>query len=126
MHSSDTFLHDSTAAGPLSLLLLASNISFLLHPDPTSDHSLDQATKKRLGVLFHNPSVKVFNVLVTAGQTGLRIFVCGEKTVEKVKMVRGVLDKVLQERSRGVEKGMWDLQSDHGVILGKLVWALNS
>ena len=32
MHSSDTFLRDSTAAGPFSLLLLASNISSLAHP----------------------------------------------------------------------------------------------
>eukprot|EP00092_Neocalanus_flemingeri_P037030 GFUD01040313.1.p1 GENE.GFUD01040313.1~~GFUD01040313.1.p1 ORF type:complete len:850 (-),score=282.83 GFUD01040313.1:55-2604(-) len=126
MHSSDTFLHDSTAAGPLSLLLLASNISFLAHPSPSSDPSLDPITKKRLGVLFHNPAVKVFNVLVTAGRTGLRLFVCGEETVEKVKRVRRVVDKVLQERFRGVERGKWDIQSEHGLILGRLVWALNS
>ena len=126
MHSSDTFLHDSTAAGPLSLLLLASNISFLAHPAPSSDPSLDPITKKRLGVLFPNPAVKIFNVLVTAGRTGLRLFVCREETVEKVKMVRRVVDKVLQERFRGVERGKWDLQSDQGVILGRLVWALNS
>ena len=126
MHSSDTFLHDSTAAGPLSLLLLASNISFLAHPSPSSDPSLDPITKKRLGVLFPNPNVKVFNVLVTAGKTGLRLFVCKEDTVEKVKRVRRVVDKVLQERFRGVERGKWDLESDHGLILGKLVWALNS
>ena len=126
MHSSDTFLHDSTAAGPLSLLLLASNISFLAHPSPSSDPSLDPITKKRLGVLFPNPNVKVFNVLVTAGNTGLRLFVCKEDTVEKVKRVRRVVDKVLQERFRGVERGKWDLESDHGLILGRLVWALNS
>ena len=126
MHSSDTFLHDSTAAGPLSLLLLASNISFLVHPAPTSDPSLDPPTKKRLGVLFHNPNVKVFNVLVTAGRTGLRLFVCSEDTVEKVKTVRRVVDKVLQERFRGVGKGKWDIESEHGQVLGRLVWALNS
>ena len=34
MHSSDTFIRDSTAAGPFSLLLLASNISSLAHPSP--------------------------------------------------------------------------------------------
>jgi len=126
MHSSDTFLHDSTAAGPLSLLLLASNISFLVHPAPTTDPSLDPPTKKRLGVLFHNPRVKVFNVLVTAGRTGLRLFVCSEDTVEKIKIVRRVVDKVLQERFRGVERGKWDLESEHGQVLGRLVWALNS
>ena len=70
--------------------------------------------------------MKVFNVLVTAGKTGLRLFVCKEDTVEKVKRVRKVVDKVLQERFRGVEKGKWDLESDHGQVLGRLVWALNS
>ena len=63
--------------------------------------------------------------MVTAGKTGLRLFVCKD-TVEKVKRVRRVVDKVLQERFRGVERGKWDLESDHGLILGKLVWALNS
>ena len=126
MHSSDTFLHDSTAAGPLSLLLLASNISFLVHPAPTTEPSLDHPSKKRLGVLLHNPRVKVFNVLVTAGKTGLRLFVCSEDTVEKIKIVRRVVDKVLQERFRGVERGKWDLESEHGQVLGRLVWALNS
>jgi len=126
MHSSDTFLHDSTAAGPLSLLLLASNISFLIHPAPTADPSLDPPTKKRLGVLFHNPEVKVYNVLVTAGKTGLRLFVCSEDTVEKVKLIRRVVDKVLQERFRGIGKGKWDMESAHGQVLGRLVWALNN
>ena len=126
MHSSDTFLHDSTAAGPLSLLLLGSNTSSLVHPAPTTEPSLDHSSKKRLGVLLHNPRVKVFNVLFTAGKTGLRLFVCSEDTVEKIKIVRRVVDKVLQERFRGVERGKWDLESEHGQVLGRLVWALNS
>ena len=41
-------------------------------------------------------------------------------------MVRRVVDNVLQERFMGVERGKWDLQSEQGVILGRLVWALNS
>ena len=70
--------------------------------------------------------MKVFNVLVTAGKTGLRLFVCKEDTVEKVKRVRRVVDKVLQERFRGVERGRWDLESEHGLILGRLVWAITT
>jgi len=126
MHSSDTFLHDSTAAGPLTLLLLASNISFMMHPAPSSDPSLDPITKKRLGVLFPNPNVKVFYVLVTAGETGLRLFLCNEDTLEKVKSVRKIVNRVLQERFRGVERGIWDLDSEHGRVLGRLVWALKN
>ena len=56
---------------------------------------LSPPNPKLLGVLFHNTNVKVFNVLVTAGRTVLRLFVCSEDTVEKVKTVRRVVDKVL-------------------------------
>ena len=94
------------------------------HP-PSSDPSLDPITKKRLDFLFPNPNVKVFNLLVTAGKTGHRLFVCKD-TVEKVKRVRRVVDKVLQERFRGVERGRWDLESEHGLILGRLVWAITT
>merc|ERR1719228_658866 len=46
MHSSDTFIHDSTAVSPLSLLFLASNIKFTHHLSPSSDPSLEPTTKK--------------------------------------------------------------------------------
>ena len=91
------------------MLPLASNISFLVHPALTTDPSLDPPSKKRLGVHFHNPRVKVFNVLFTAGKTGLRLFVCSEDTVEKIKIVRKVVDKMLQERLTSVERRKWDI-----------------
>ena len=65
MHSSDTFIHDSTAASPLALLLLASNIRFNLHKDAYDDETLDAATKRRLDVLFPNPEARIYNVLVS-------------------------------------------------------------
>ena len=49
----------------------------------------------RLGVLFHNPNVKIFNVLVTAGRTVLRLFMCSEDSVVTGKTVRRVVDKVV-------------------------------
>ena len=87
MHSSDTFIHDSTATGPLCLLLLASNITFALHPSPTTDLTMEPGTKKRLGVLFHNPGVQVYRVLVTAGHSSIQLFLCSEETVEQVQLV---------------------------------------
>ena len=126
MHSSDTFIHDSTAVGPLCLLLLASNVEFELHCSPTSDSTLDPITKKRLGVLFPRPDVQVYNVLVTAGRTSsLRLFVCSQDTMEEVMLVRRVLNKVLEERCRGVGGGHWG-EDPHTALLNKLVATLNA
>ena len=126
MHSSDTFIHDSTATSPLCLLLLASNITFRLHPSPTTDSSIDPTTKKRLGVLFHNPSARVYEVLVTADNKSLRLFLCVQEVVEQVEVVRRVVDRVLQQRCRGVGGGRWEQGSSHSTILGKLIAVLNS
>jgi hypothetical protein len=96
MHSSDTFIHDSTASGPLCLLLLASNVTFEPHPSPTTDPDIDPNTKKRLGVLFHNPSARVHRALVTADQSSLLLFLCSEETAEQAQLIRRVLGAVLQ------------------------------
>ena len=126
MHSSDTFIHDSTAVGPLCLLFLASNVEFELHSSPTNDPSLDPVTKKRLGVLFNHLGVQVYNVLVTAGGTSsLRLFVCSQDTMEQAKLVRKVLAKVLGERCRGVGGGCWG-DDAHIALLNRLVATLNS
>ena len=50
----DVTILDSTATSPLSLVLLAPNIEITRHPDPSSDHTIDNPTKKQLGVLFEN------------------------------------------------------------------------
>ena len=50
--TSSIFLSDSTAVSPFVLLLLASNLSFEAHPDPSADSSIDNITKTRLGIRF--------------------------------------------------------------------------
>ena len=126
MHSSDTFIHDSTASSPMALLLLAANITFELHPGPTADTTIDPITKKRLGVLFHKPDNRVYTVLVTAGKGSLRLFLVSEAVKEEVEVVRAVVDRVLQERSRGVGGGRWEEGGRHGALLARLVATLNS
>ena len=54
MDTSNTFLCDSTAVSPFVLLLLASNLTFESHPDPSSDSSIDSTSKARLNVKFPN------------------------------------------------------------------------
>ena len=126
MHSSDTFIHDSTAVGPLCLLLLASNVEFESHPSPTADPTIEPVTKKRLGVLFQRPGVQVYNVLVTAGGTSsLRLFLCSQDTMEQAKLVRRVVGKVLGERRGGGGGGRWG-EGAHIALLNKLVATLNA
>jgi len=123
MHSSDTFLHDSTASSPLSLLILATNISFRLHPDPYADPSLDAGTKRTLGCLFPDPDLRIFNVLVTAGKTGLRLFICSEETVGKVKRIRAAVEKAL--KAKFVDNSQkWDTTNREGRILQGLITLL--
>ena len=52
--SDDVTILDSTATSPLSLALLAPNIEITKHPDPSADQTIDNPTKKQLGVLFEN------------------------------------------------------------------------
>ena len=54
MGSTDVTILDSTATSPLALALLAPNIEITHHPDPSSDDTIDNPTKKQLGVLFEN------------------------------------------------------------------------
>ena len=56
--TSSTFLSDSTAVSPFVLLLLASNLTFEVHPDPSADNSIDNVTKTRLGIRFANDNGK--------------------------------------------------------------------
>ena len=60
LDTTSMFLSDSTAVSPFVLLLLASNLSFETHPDPSSDSSIDNDTKKKLGVQFPNDQGKLF------------------------------------------------------------------
>ena len=52
--SDDVTILDSTATSPLSLALLAPNIEITKHPDPSADQTIDNPTKRQLGVLFEN------------------------------------------------------------------------
>ena len=54
LDTTSMFLTDSTAVSPFVLLLLASSLTFETHPDPSSDSSIDDDTKKKLGVRFPN------------------------------------------------------------------------
>ena len=60
LDTTSLFLSDSTAVSPFVLLLLASNLSFEPHPDPSSDSSIDADTKKKLGVQFPNDQGELF------------------------------------------------------------------
>ena len=124
MHSSDTFLHDSTVSVPFSLLLFASNIFFWLNSNSYSDTSLDPGTKKRLGCLFPDPDLRIFNVLVTAGKKGLRLFVCSEETVERVKRIRGAVEEALKIKFLD-NKEKWDSSTKEGKILQGLISLCN-
>ena len=88
-------VQESTAVSPLSLLLLAPSLQFRRHPDPSGDPSLDQGTKKRLGVLFPRPDTTILTVTLA----GARLLVCRQETAERVQLVRSVLDSVLQAES---------------------------
>ena len=54
LDTTSMFLSDSTAVSPFVLLLLASNLTFETHPDPSSDITIDNEVKKKLGVQFPN------------------------------------------------------------------------
>ena len=61
LNTSQMFLTDSTAVSPFVLLLLASNITFETHPDPSSDENIDNETKRKLRVQFSNDEGQVIN-----------------------------------------------------------------
>lgn len=52
--SDDLTILDSTASSPLSLALLAPNIEITYHREASSDDTIDNPTKKQLGVLFES------------------------------------------------------------------------
>ena len=73
MGSTDVTILDSTATSPLALALLAPNIEITHHPDPSSDDTIDNPTKKQLGVLFeNNQGMSIVQIKVEIG-LGLKL-----------------------------------------------------
>ena len=59
-------------------------------------------------------------MLVTAGKKGLRLFVCSEETVEKVKRIRGAVEEALKIKFLD-NKEKWDSSIKEGKILQGLI-----
>ena len=59
-------------------------------------------------------------MLVTAGKKGLRLFVCSEETVERVKRIRGVVEEALKIKFLD-NKEKWDSSTKEGKILQGLI-----
>ena len=59
MSCNSIYISDSTAIGPLPLVILSPNLEFKTHPDPSGDTSIDNPTKKKLGVLFADNNGRV-------------------------------------------------------------------
>ena len=64
MSCNSIYISDSTAIGPLPLMILSPNLEINNHPDPSADTSIDNPTKKKLGVLFaeNNGEVLFHNI----------------------------------------------------------------
>ena len=54
LNSNTVSISDSTACDPFLMCLLAPNVEFEYHEDPTGDVTIDVTSKKHLGVLFEN------------------------------------------------------------------------
>merc|ERR1712058_50003 len=89
---------DSTAASPALISLLASNIVIEPHDDPSSDQSIEITTKKHLGILFHNNTASVCEILLKSGSNRTRILLCDSETARKIECVRKHVNTIIQRK----------------------------
>lgn len=120
--TSNMFISDSTAVSHFVLLLLASNLTFETHPDPSSDASIDPNTKSQLGVLFPNDQIKISCAMIGSGKSKMRLLLCDEETRRQISAVRSVLTRTIQQKCTKGRK--WELESGEGKILGALAWCI--
>jgi len=121
MHTSDTFLADTTSANLLTLILLAANVRLVPLPQPIL-HTLDKATKERLGIRGNDVDCGEFtDVRITSGEQSQRLLVCKTSDANQIEFVRSVLERIIQERIEGKEKGSSDPGSPHGKVLSLLM-----
>jgi len=98
LDSNCVYISDSTAASPFLLNLLASNILIEPHIGPSSDQSIDIATKKHLGILFHDNEATVCEILLKSGSNKTRILLCDSETARKIDCVRKCVNTIIQRK----------------------------
>jgi len=126
MHTSSTFLNDTTAASPMCLLLLASNVKMVTIEDPLQDADIDLQTKLKLNIDANTKPGEITDIRLTSGNNSLRLLVCKSSDANKIQVIRRALDHIIQEQISGRNSGPTDPHSANGKVLSLLFRVLNA
>jgi hypothetical protein len=111
MHTSTTFLNDTTSVNVLSVILLASNIRI----QPRTHTGGEEETGEGR-----------MDVRLTSGADSISLIDCSSDEAEKIEFARSALDRILQGRLLGEEKGSSNPNSAHGKVISLLARILEA